>query len=39
MLRANVTNLLDSNYWIANPTGYVISGMPRMAWISLQADF
>lgn len=39
VLRANVTNLLDSNYWIANPTGYVISGMPRMAWLSLQADF
>jgi iron complex outermembrane receptor protein len=39
VLRANLTNLLDTNYWIANPTGYVISGMPRMAWISLQADF
>jgi iron complex outermembrane receptor protein len=39
VLRATVTNLLDSNYWIANPTGYVISGMPRMAWVSLQADF
>jgi iron complex outermembrane receptor protein len=39
VLRANVTNLLDTNYWIANPTGYVISGMPRMAWISLAADF
>lgn len=39
VLRANLTNLLDANYWIANPTGYVISGMPRMAWISLQADF
>ncbi|MBS0219684.1 MAG: TonB-dependent receptor [Proteobacteria bacterium] len=39
VLRANVTNLLDSNYWIANPTGYVISGMPRTAWISLSTDF
>ena len=39
VLRATMTNVLDSNYWIANPTGYVISGMPRMAWISLQADF
>lgn len=38
-MRATVTNLLDSNYWIANPTGYVISGMPRTAWLSLSADF
>jgi len=39
VLRATVTNLLDNNYWIANPTGYVISGMPRTAWLSLSTDF
>lgn len=39
VIRASVTNVMDSNYWIASPTGHVISGMLRMAWISLQADF
>lgn len=38
-LRVSVTNLLDKRYWIANPTGYVISGMPRTAWLSMSVDF
>lgn len=37
-LRAMVTNLFDRYYWQANPTGYVISGMPRTFWLSLSAD-
>ncbi|MGO4715198.1 TonB-dependent receptor [Bradyrhizobium sp. 2TAF24] len=38
-LRASVTNLMDKRYWIANPTGYVISGMPRTVWLSMSVDF
>ena len=38
-LRANVTNLFNRYYWQANPTGYVISGMPRTFWVSASADF
>ncbi|WFU74345.1 TonB-dependent siderophore receptor [Bradyrhizobium sp. CB2312] len=37
--RASVTNLFDKRYWIANPTGYVISGMPRTVWLSMTVDF
>lgn len=37
--RASVTNLFDRRYWIGNPTGYVISGMPRTAWLSMTVDF
>jgi iron complex outermembrane recepter protein len=37
--RASITNLLDKRYWIANPTGYVISGMPRSLWLSMSVDF
>ncbi|MGY4628630.1 TonB-dependent receptor [Bradyrhizobium sp. USDA 4486] len=37
--RAAVTNLFDNRYWIGNPTGYVISGMPRMLWLSMSVDF
>lgn len=37
--RASVTNLFDKHYWIANPTGYLISGMPRTAWLSISMDF
>ncbi len=37
-VRANVTNLFGKDYWEANPTGYVISGMPRTLWLSLSAD-
>jgi iron complex outermembrane recepter protein len=38
-LRANVTNLFNRYYWQANPTGYLISGMPRTFWLSLSTDF
>ena len=38
-LRANVTNLFNRYYWQANPTGYVISGMPRTFWLSASTDF
>ncbi|MDR5760657.1 TonB-dependent siderophore receptor, partial [Caballeronia sp. LZ035] len=38
-LRANVTNLFNRYYWSANPTGYLISGMPRTFWLSLSTDF
>ena len=38
-LRANVTNLFNRYYWQANPTGYVISGMPRTFWVSASTDF
>lgn len=37
--RASITNLFDKRYWIANPTGYVISGMPRTLWLSMSVDF
>lgn len=37
--RASVTNLFDNRYWIGNPTGYVISGMPRTLWLSMSVDF
>lgn len=37
--RASITNLSDKRYWIANPTGYVISGMPRTLWLSMSMDF
>lgn len=37
--RAAVTNLFDRRYWIGNPTGYVISGMPRTYWLSMSVDF
>lgn len=37
--RASVTNLFDKRYWIGNPTGYVISGMPRTLWLSMSVDF
>lgn len=37
--RASLTNLADKRYWIANPTGYVISGMPRTVWLSMTVDF
>ncbi|MBR1222919.1 TonB-dependent siderophore receptor [Bradyrhizobium sp. U87765 SZCCT0131] len=38
-LRASITNLMDKRYWIANPTGYVISGMARTVWLSMSVDF
>ncbi|WP_373744032.1 TonB-dependent siderophore receptor [Achromobacter insuavis] len=38
-LRATVTNLLDKHYWEANPTGYLISGMPRTLWLSVATEF
>jgi len=34
-----VTNLLDKHYWEANPTGYLISGMPRTLWLSVATEF
>ncbi len=37
--RAAITNLADKHYWIGNPTGYVISGMPRTYWLSMTMDF
>lgn len=37
-LRATVTNLFNKYYWQANPTGYLISGMPRTFWLSLSTD-
>lgn len=39
VLRATVTNLFDKHYWEANPTGYLISGMPRTLWLSVSTDF
>ncbi|WP_206243412.1 TonB-dependent receptor [Novosphingobium terrae] len=38
-LRANVTNLFNRSYWWANPSGYLISGMPRTFWLSASVDF
>ena len=38
-LRALVTNIADAHYWIANPTGYLISGPPRTLWLSAAAEF
>lgn len=37
--RATVTNLLDKRYWVANPSGYVISGAGRTALLSMTMDF
>jgi iron complex outermembrane receptor protein len=37
--RATVSNVADKRYFIANPTGYVITGAPRMLWLSASADF
>ncbi|KVN83737.1 TonB-dependent receptor [Burkholderia ubonensis] len=37
-LRASVTNLFNKDYWQANPTGYLISGMPRTFWLSMSTD-
>lgn len=37
--RATVTNLLDKRYWVANPSGYVISGATRTALLSMTIDF
>lgn len=37
--RASLTNIADKRYWIANPTGYLISGMPRTLWLSMTVDF
>lgn len=39
VLRATVTNLTDKHYWEANPSGYLISGMPRTLWLSVSTDF
>lgn len=39
VFRATVTNLANKRYWEANPSGYLISGMPRTVWLSVQADF
>lgn len=39
VFRATVTNLLDKRYWEANPSGYLISGMPRTFWLSVSTDF
>ena len=39
VLRATVTNLMDKHYWEANPSGYLISGMPRTLWLSVSTDF
>jgi iron complex outermembrane recepter protein len=39
VFRAAVTNLFDSHYWEANPTGYLISGGPRTFWLSTSFDF
>lgn len=38
-LRATVANVLDHAYWIANPTGYLISGPPRTLLVSMSTDF
>lgn len=37
-VRATVTNLFNKYYWQANPTGYLISGMPRTFWLSVSTD-
>ncbi|WP_414439723.1 TonB-dependent siderophore receptor [Burkholderia sp. 22PA0106] len=37
-IRANVGNLFDRRYWQANPTGYLINGMPRTVWLSVSTD-
>ncbi|MGU7773870.1 TonB-dependent siderophore receptor [Burkholderia sp. MR1-5-21] len=37
-LRASLTNLFNKDYWQANPTGYLISGMPRTFWLSMSTD-
>ncbi|MCD0421288.1 TonB-dependent siderophore receptor [Rubrivivax sp. JA1024] len=37
--RASVTNIADKHYWTANPSGYLILGMPRTLWLSMTVDF
>lgn len=37
--RAGVTNVTDKHYWIANPSGFLINGVPRTVWASMQVDF
>ncbi|MEK6346298.1 MAG: TonB-dependent receptor [Burkholderia sp.] len=37
-VRANVANLFDRRYWQANPTGYLIGGVPRTVWLSVSTD-
>jgi iron complex outermembrane recepter protein len=37
--RASLTNIADKRYWTANPSGYLILGMPRTLWLSMTVDF
>lgn len=37
--RASLTNIADKHYWTANPSGYLIVGMPRTLWLSMTVDF
>lgn len=39
VFRAEVGNVFGKDYWIANPTGYVISGAPRILRLSASVDF
>lgn len=39
VMRATVTNLTDKRYWDANPSGYLISGMPSTLWLAVSTDF
>ncbi|MCJ2087107.1 TonB-dependent receptor [Methylobacterium sp. E-005] len=38
-LRASVSNIADSHYWIANPNGALILGAPRTVWLSASIDY
>lgn len=38
-LRASVSNVADSHYWIANPNGALILGAPRTVWLSASVDY
>ncbi|MEK6345921.1 MAG: TonB-dependent receptor [Burkholderia sp.] len=39
VVTASITNVLNRRYWESNPSGYVVGGSPRMAWLSVTADF
>ncbi|MCJ2122630.1 TonB-dependent receptor [Methylobacterium sp. J-077] len=38
-LRATMSNVTDNHYWIANPNGALILGVPRTVWLSASVDF
>ncbi|WP_445114504.1 TonB-dependent receptor [Acinetobacter sp. WZC-1] len=38
-LQANLNNVANKKYWEANPSGYVISGMPRTLLLSATVSF